>query len=412
MPALQISSAVTEQVLFRKLADDIPSTTFATFGLYRYPAKFIPQVIAYVLKRYTTPGMSVFDPFAGYGTVGVVARVYGNDYELWDLNPMLKYLHDVATTELTESIDTDFAISLLRKSHENFVPKWSKLSYWFPKASLPFLYNVWGAYHSLEDEKLKRLLLIPLLKTTRWLSYNDAQRQKLSRSPMVMQKVDAVISQDWQRLFFDKLRGNLSNLAKRLEEYRGLGPKPVRAVVKTEVDTLSEDLEQERDILITSPPYLQAQEYIRASKLDLFWLGYSEIRVKQFSKMEIPYRPIPPVEIHSETYRMWHEYLKREPRLLITFDRYFWGVLGALTRLQSKIRSRIFFFVGAANVRGHPIPIDRIFAEHFSWLGWTHEKTLVDTIVSRVMFSYRSNPATGVADNRMRKEYLVVLRRT
>ena len=68
-------------VLFRNLVD-LPSTTYATFGLYRYPAKFIPHVIAYLLEKYGRPKMKVFDPFAGYGTVGVVSRTYGHDYEL------------------------------------------------------------------------------------------------------------------------------------------------------------------------------------------------------------------------------------------------------------------------------------------------------------------------------------------
>jgi hypothetical protein len=95
----------------------------------------------------------------------------------------------------------------------------------------------------------------------------------------------------------------------------------------------------------------------------------------------------------------------------MTFDRYFWGVLGALTRLQEKIRSYLFLFVGPATVRGCPVPIDRIFAEHFTALGWTHEATLKDTIVAHQMFFYHNNPATGLKDQRMRSESLVILRR-
>jgi DNA modification methylase len=66
-----------QAVIFRDLMPEIPSTTYATFGLYKYPAKFIPQVIAYALTNYGRPGMSVIDPFAGYGTVGMVARLCG-----------------------------------------------------------------------------------------------------------------------------------------------------------------------------------------------------------------------------------------------------------------------------------------------------------------------------------------------
>ncbi|MGC9001310.1 MAG: hypothetical protein ACP5J2_10140, partial [Caldisericum sp.] len=63
-------------ILFRNSIPEIPSTTYGTFAIYKYPAKFIPQVIAYALKKYAKPGMKIFDPFAGYGTVGLVARIY------------------------------------------------------------------------------------------------------------------------------------------------------------------------------------------------------------------------------------------------------------------------------------------------------------------------------------------------
>ena len=73
---------------------ELPSTTYATFGLYQYPAKFIPHIPAYILEHYSRKGMKVFDPFAGYGTVGIVAKIYGCDYEMWDLSPLIEYIHE------------------------------------------------------------------------------------------------------------------------------------------------------------------------------------------------------------------------------------------------------------------------------------------------------------------------------
>ncbi|MGQ9545405.1 MAG: hypothetical protein ACUVQX_06420, partial [Candidatus Bathycorpusculaceae bacterium] len=162
--------------------------------------------------------------------------------------------------------------------------------------------------------------------------------------------------------------------------------------------------------LITSPPYLQSQEYIRQAKMDLFWLGFSETKVRELSKLEIPYRDVEPQPIYSETYLSLRSEIE-ENNLRKVFDRYFWGVLGALTRLQEKISSYLFLFVGRTSMRGRTIPIDRIFAEHFAELGWVHEVTLMDTIVSRRMFSYRVNPATKIQDRRTPVENLVVLRR-
>jgi len=83
-------------ILFRHVVKDIPSTTYGTFSIYKYPAKFIPQVIAYVLKKYVKSEMKIFDPFAGYGTVGVVSRIYGYSYELWELNPIIEVIHKTA----------------------------------------------------------------------------------------------------------------------------------------------------------------------------------------------------------------------------------------------------------------------------------------------------------------------------
>ena len=148
------SPAKERAVVFRDLVPEIPSTTCATFGLYKYPAKFIPQVIAYALKTYAQPGMSVFDPFAGYGTVGTVARVYGHDYELWDLNHLLEHLHTIAVMKAPH-IDVTSLVEEMRTHRKPFVPDWSNVTYWHPERFLPLLSEAWGFYHNLRNHELR-----------------------------------------------------------------------------------------------------------------------------------------------------------------------------------------------------------------------------------------------------------------
>lgn len=353
--------------------------------------------------------MKVFDPFAGYGTVGVVSKIYGYDYEMWDLNPLLETLHSVATLE-PEEVDVKELLHQMTTSNKEFIPNWSNLDYWFPKEFLPFLYKVWGFYHSLNDEYFKLLLTIPLLKTTRYFSLDDMQRQKLSKSPISEERMVSLLTSNWKSKFFKMVEEEVWNVVQGIADYWTLLPKQTKAIVKGGVDTSTMNLEEEKDILITSPPYLQSQEYIRQAKMDLFWLGFSEAKVRELSKLEIPYRDVKPQPIYSETYHSLRSEIE-EKNLRKVFDRYFWGVLGALTRLQEKISFYLFLFVGRTSMRGHPIPIDRIFAEHFVELGWAHEVTLMDTIVSRRMFSYRVNPATKIKDRRTPVENLVILRR-
>ncbi len=141
-----------QEVLFRKTSA-IPSSSFGIFSLYKYPAKFIPQVPAYVLENYAKKGMRVFDPFAGFGTVGYTAKVYGLEYELWDLNPLLEHFHSLCEIK-PKPLEKDLVEKI--KSHpQEFLPKWKNLLYWHPEEFLPMLSKAWSFYHHRQTNTLK-----------------------------------------------------------------------------------------------------------------------------------------------------------------------------------------------------------------------------------------------------------------
>lgn len=64
--------------------------------------------------------MVIFDPFAGYGTTGVVSRVYGYNYELWDLNPILDIIHKTAIMKPI-SFDFNKLFNKLKNSKKEFI---------------------------------------------------------------------------------------------------------------------------------------------------------------------------------------------------------------------------------------------------------------------------------------------------
>ncbi len=405
MPDLNNSSNKVH-ILFRNTIPEIPSTTYGTF--YRYPAKFIPQVIAYALKKYAKPGAKIFDPFAGYGTVGLVSRIYGYEYELWDLNPMIEFIHKTALMDLPRVNITDL-LKELRNSKEEFVPKWSNLNYWFPEEFIYLLSKAWGFVHSLDNE-IKYILLIPLLKATRYFSYADEKVHKLYKSKHSKKKVEELLKKDWERQFYTMLEKEIHVLLKKIREYNYLKPKEVRYVIKSGIDTLEARLDHDVNILITSPPYLQAQEYIRSTKLELFWLGYDEDYIRELTKKEIPYRPVNQIKIYSEKYYKFRDKIK-ENHLKELYDRYFNAILNVFSSLGENVTDYMCIFVGPAKIRTIPIPIDDIIIEHLREFGWSHEVTFIDTIVSRSMFESKVNPASGEKDSRIKTEHLVVLKR-
>lgn len=399
----------SREVVFRELMPEIPSTTYATFGLYKYPAKFIPQIISYALSNYGQPGMTVLDPFAGYGTVGTVARLLGFNYELWDLNPLLNHLHPISIMNPSTLNEVDL-IERISAFNEPYLPDWENLGYWFDESFLTILTNSWGYYHSLVDIEEKQLLLIPLLKATRAYSNNDEKRQKLSRSPLAQKRIDRLKSLEWESHFYSLIQKNITSIKKKLIEYQELKPINVSYKLRGGENSLTARPKKNIDIVVTSPPYLQAQEYIRATKMDLFWLGYREDLIRKLGKMEFPNQDVPEIPIYSKTFFDCLERIQ-EPHMRKMYQRYFWGVLGVLSNIEANVSSKLLLFVGPATVRTIPIPIDRILVEHFSTLGWRHQETLIDTIVSRAMFFYDHNPATGQQDQRMKTENLVVMTR-
>lgn len=405
------SSSRKVSILFRNSIPEIPSTTYGTFAIYKYPAKFIPQVIAYVLKKYARPGMKIFDPFAGYGTTGLVARVYGYDYELWDLNPIIGIIHKTATLKKS-IIKLQNLIELLeelKKSKKQFIPNWSNLNYWFPKEFLQILSKAWGYVHSLPEDT-KYFFLIPLLKTTRYFSWSDEAVHKLYKSNYSRKKIENLLKENWSTRFYKILKEEVFKLFNKIWEYDKLNPKPVNFKIKSGVDVLGTNLDEPVNILITSPPYLQAQEYIRSTKLELFWLGYSENYIKNLSKKEIPYRNVNEIEIYSKKYHEFREKIK-ESHLRILYERYFKAILGAFRTLGGKVENYMCIFVGPAKIRTIPIPIDDIIIEHLRNFGWKHEVTYIDKILSRVMFESKVNPASGIKDSRIKTEHLVILKK-
>jgi len=395
-------------ILFRNTVPEISSTTYGTFWIYKYPAKFIPQVIAYILKKYAKPGIKVFDPFAGYGTVGIVSRIYGYDYELWDLNPIINLIHDTATLN-KKRVDVYKLISELKDCKKEFIPRWSNLRYWFPEDFIPMLSRAWGFAHSLDNDT-RYLFLIPLLKVTRYFSYSDEKVHKLYRSKYSQDKIKRLLNTNWKQKFYYMLEKEIYILLNKIREYNLLNPKNVEFKIRSGIDTLQTQLDSEVNFLITSPPYLQAQEYIRSTKLELFWLGYDEAYIKELSSKEIPYRPVEKIKVYSNRYYEFRQKIK-EPHLKELYDKYFYSILKVFSTLGEKVTDYMFIFVGPAKIRTTPIPIDDIVVEHLENFGWKHEVTLVDKIVSHVMFNSKINPASGFESERIKTEHLVILRK-
>ena len=416
---------VRREILFRDLVQGVPSTTYATHGLYTYPAKFIPHVVRYSVEKYTELGDWVFDPFAGYGTVAIEASLMGRNAVLWDLNPMTKVFVYASLYRWGLSV-SDFELDW--EYDDPFYPVWDNILYWHPREFYDVLSRAWGFWHkevygkARNDEEIARsyLVAIPLLKVTRYFSFSDEKIAKLYRSKHAKEKVEKLLSGDWKELMLSMYRSKVKEVVEKVLEYQKLGPKPVEIVVRCSeklngrlwvFDALRERLDRDVRLMITSPPYLQAQEYIRSFKLELAWLGFRGDEIGILASREIPYNTSPSVEVHSRLYDEYRKLVVKlgHQKLLQLYDAYFKSLVSFLNNNYDKIEV-VAMFVGPVKVRNIRVPIDEILKEHLETLGFQHVETLIDKIVARRLFSSRVNPATELPDERTPTEHLLVMR--
>jgi len=390
------------KVSFRRLVKSIPSTTYASHGMYYYPAKFIPQVVRWAIEKYTKPGDSVIDPFAGSGTVCVEALLTGRDATCIDLSPMLKYLVEGKTYMHPSLQDILEKANSIITSDTEYIPKWSKINYWYHPEIFGILSKMWGGYQNNQHP----LILLALLKVSRKFSYGDNQVPKLFKSKRKVKEIDHLLEKDYSHIIYDyflkcvkEAYGHSENFSRL---YRGGKLK-----ILSDTDMLENNLEGKYSLLITSPPYGQAQEYIRSVKLELGWLGYDDQKIKDLGLREIPYnRSVPNIEIHS---KILESYLQRiDGQIRNHAIIYFKSVLYIIDKCMRALKpgGTAAIFVGNATFSGVEFPFYDIFREHFEGNGFQFELLLEDEIAGRRLFKGRKN----LSPNGMGSEYLLVMR--
>jgi hypothetical protein len=144
--------------------------------------------------------------------------------------------------------------------------------------------------------------------------------------------------------------------------------------------------------------------------MELHWLGYADAEIRRLKSKEIPYNTPPNVSVNSSTYKRYRELVRKigDTKLLQIYDAYFKSMAHFLNKVDAKV---IGLFVGPVKVKTMRVPLDEIFKEHLVSLGWSHEVTLIDTIVSRRLAKVEINPATGLEDERTPTEHLLVMER-
>ncbi|MDE0423640.1 MAG: DNA methyltransferase [Candidatus Poribacteria bacterium] len=413
LPRNDSTSGEIELVSFRELVPEIKDTGYLTHAIFAYPAKFIPQIVRYAITTYTKEGDWIVDPFAGSGTVGVEAYLCKRNTFLLDLNLLLNHIMPLKVYRGKERLREADLFKLLedmRESKHQFIPHWSSVDYWYPPEILEVLTYYWGFINNTDNSIYCDIIKSALLKAGKRFSYTEDRTPKLARSKRKLKAVEELLKENWRDQLDEMVHSlslktlkSLNDFVMSTQQYTSES----KVAFKGGVDSSYVTVPWTCDALITSPPYLQAQEYIRSTKMELFWLGHTEEEVRELSRLEIPYRKADRI-VQTETLNKIREMLTRED-LRKRLDSYFCHTVNALENAMNQLKpnAAACIFVGNPRIDGITVELWRILAEYFTERGFTFEKVYEDRIQTRKLFGARKNKNP----DGMKSEFLLILRK-
>lgn len=259
-------------------------------SLHPFPAKMAPEIATAWLSP-LDPGrrLTVLDPMCGSGTALVAALDAGHDCIGTDLDPLAVLLSRVATEPVDLSNLTKAAERVLacaRRSRRRTVPWFDEettefAEYWFGNAQRSALIRLAVAIAGEPEGPTQRALYVALSR----LIITKTPRASLASDTSHSRPHRTVLVSDYDVLtgFERSVRQVRARLATRpAERTRG------HAVVTLgDARTLHGLDDGQVDAVITSPPYLNAIDYMRGHRLSLIWMGYTLAHLRKIRATSI-----------------------------------------------------------------------------------------------------------------------------
>jgi len=404
-----------KEVSFRSEMPLISNTGYYTHSLFFHPAKFIPQVVVFCLNKYFKENSKILDPFGGSGTVNLEASILGHDSYLVDINPILSLLFEIKFPRFNSNkLDKyyDDSVEVLKKIFNNQSDNkrdWSGLKYWYPEILFEYFSNVWNNYHTLRDPVIKSIIGLTLFKISKKYSYAEHNMPKLFTSKRKRKWIeDFLCNKNYSDIIIRDSFKELKNIYQIIESTLSNVQLKGKITYFAGSDSYTFDYNSIPilDGIITSPPYLQAQEYIRTFKMELLWLGYSNKEINHYKNLEIPFRKTEGV-VEGEYINSLRNKIS-DKKLLNLFDSYFWFTLKSLEKSCERLKNggRMCIFIGNPVMNGYTIEIWKTIYEYFiTNLNFKLIDIYDDKIVNRKLFNGRKNKNP----NGMKSEFMLIL---
>lgn len=443
-----------QRVGFRELCADWPwakRSDAYTHLLHRYPAKLLPYIPIYFLSSSLAElNDTVLDIFAGTGTVLLESiihpfhprRAYGVE-----INPLGRLICQAKTHALDPDKLRESARDLFERIRSfagtPVPPEFPGIDFWFrPKAKQGLALvrecietaNLesecrdffWASFSSIIRDMSRADPRVPppvrlTAKTVK--KFGEDQRDLMQKALRRKQRARA------STLFRQAVVRNIERMGE-LWEPRSSGRsenRPLASIVWDDARSLAQApylgkgsldksaatplADNSIGIVITSPPYINAQKYVRTTKLELWWLDLIEPStdgLSEFAKQFVGTERVPCEEYNELQLlgnRTADEVLKRiyrsSPERAGIVSRYFRDMRVVMAEACRVLKPGGYFILvlGDNTVCGNVVENHNILAEIAQEdIGFSLETILVDQIRSRGLITKRHETAGLIAD--------------
>ncbi len=265
---------MSEKTIFRRIGEE--ETNYATHHLYRYPGQFVPQIPRFLIEKFSKKYDVVLDPFCGSGTTLVEANLlHRNSYGI-DINPIARLVTKVKTKKISMSNDELIRITNINPDFDNFDEiteecKKFEYGYLFNRENLMQLLKIRKEIYENYTGDIRNFLLVCLLSIVKSCANIDASKVR-----RVREKKDTI---NVFEIFKKTVCVNLKKLTSLntdvfaevlncdyLTSFGDFRNEPENAK-KISLDTHTIDL------VVTSPPYLNALNYIKIHQIEMTLLN-------------------------------------------------------------------------------------------------------------------------------------------
>lgn len=371
-------------------------TSYLTHGYHRYPAKFIPQLAARVIRENAQTGDLVCDPFMGSGTTLVEAIVNGRRAYGTDINPVAVLIAKAKTTPIepeklkqeVEKVVEYLKAAIIRQegqallTSETFdvhLPTHSRIDYWFPEKQKHDLALILGRIMAVSDKDIQTFLLCSfsnILKgCSRWM-------MKSVKPTIDKHKIPAPAYQS----FLLQTR----RMVKKNEEFwRAIGSHKIDCIVDNR-DARNLALENNStQLIVTSPPYVTSYEYADLHQLTGLWLGYvdslKEFRAKFIGSIQ---KEDGDLDLHSPLAKETVKELKiKDKREATGTERYFFEMQQCFEEMHRVLKKsgRAAIVIGDTDLKKVKIRNGEVFIETMEKIGFKKHQIVKRPIPSKIL---------------------------